>query len=98
MKVSLLKHSCILPGYYFKRAFCVGIMCELLWSDPQPQRGRAPSKRGVGIQFGPDVTETFIKKNKLDYIVRSHEVKPEGYEVLHGKPTVFFNFRYSRKY
>lgn len=29
-----------------------GIMCELLWSDPQNQNGRAPSKRGVGCQFG----------------------------------------------
>jgi len=29
-----------------------GIMCELLWSDPQPQPGRSPSKRGVGCQFG----------------------------------------------
>lgn len=27
-----------------------GPMCELLWSDPQPQEGRAPSKRGVGCQ------------------------------------------------
>merc|ERR1712066_1007489 len=32
-----------------------GIMCELLWSDPQPMPGRSPSKRGVGCQFGPDV-------------------------------------------
>lgn len=23
-----------------------GIMCELLWSDPQLMRGRSPSKRG----------------------------------------------------
>lgn len=60
-----------------------GLMCELLWSDPQMAYGRAPSKRGVGIQFGPDVTERFITKNKLDFIVRSHEVKPEGYEVAH---------------
>jgi diadenosine tetraphosphatase ApaH/serine/threonine PP2A family protein phosphatase len=29
-----------------------GIMCECLWSDPQPEPGRAPSKRGCGIQFG----------------------------------------------
>lgn len=61
-----------------------GLMCELLWSDPQPQRGRAPSKRGVGVQFGPDVTENFLRLNNLDYIIRSHEVKNEGYEVAHG--------------
>ncbi|KAI1285321.1 Serine/threonine-protein phosphatase 5 [Halotydeus destructor] len=60
-----------------------GIMCELLWSDPMPQQGRAPSKRGVGVQFGPDVTETFCKLNSLDYIIRSHEVKSDGYEVAH---------------
>ncbi|XP_022252390.1 serine/threonine-protein phosphatase 5-like [Limulus polyphemus] len=60
-----------------------GIMCELLWSDPQPQKGRSPSKRGVGTQFGPDVTKNFLELNKLEYIIRSHEVKPEGYEVAH---------------
>ncbi|XP_041354405.1 serine/threonine-protein phosphatase 5-like [Gigantopelta aegis] len=61
-----------------------GIMCELLWSDPQPQNGRSTSKRGVGVQFGPDVTENFIKLNNLDYVIRSHEVKNEGYEEMHG--------------
>lgn len=69
-----------------------GIMCELLWSDPQPQRGRSPSKRGVGIQFGPDVTDKFLAKNKLEYVIRSHEVKPEGYEVAHdGKCITVFS-------
>lgn len=61
-----------------------GLMCELLWSDPQMQDGRSPSKRGVGLQFGPDITEEFCKFNKLDYIVRSHEVKNMGYESAHN--------------
>lgn len=51
-----------------------GLMCELLWSDPQEDNGRAPSKRGVGVSFGPDVTKSFLKANKLDLLVRSHEV------------------------
>lgn len=42
-----------------------GLMCELLWSDPQPEPGRGPSKRGVGIQFGPDVTKKFLEHNNL---------------------------------
>lgn len=62
-----------------------GIMCDLLWSDPQEANGRSPSKRGVGVQFGPDVTSQFLKDNDLLYIVRSHEVKPEGYEEHHDK-------------
>ncbi|EDS32813.1 serine/threonine-protein phosphatase 5 [Culex quinquefasciatus] len=69
-----------------------GLMCELLWSDPQPQNGRSPSKRGVGIQFGPDVTKAFLEHNKLDYVIRSHEVKDEGYEVAHdGKCITVFS-------
>ena len=55
-----------------------GIMCELLWSDPQPMPGRSPSKRGVGCQFGPDVTQKFLQRNDLRYVVRSHEVKNMG--------------------
>jgi serine/threonine-protein phosphatase 5 len=60
-----------------------GLLCEALWSDPQPANGRSPSKRGVGVAFGPDVTSTFLQYNDLDYIVRSHEVKDAGYEVAH---------------
>lgn len=29
-----------------------GLMCELLWSDPTPEAGRQPNKRGVGVAFG----------------------------------------------
>jgi len=69
-----------------------GIMCELLWSDPQPMPGRSPSKRGVGCQFGPDVTNRFLENNQLDYVVRSHEVKEAGYELNHdGKCITVFS-------
>lgn len=40
-------------------------MCELLWSDPQPTPGRGPSKRGVGLSFGGDVTKRFLQENNL---------------------------------
>jgi len=42
-----------------------GIMCELMWSDPQDFTGRSPSKRGVGTQFGPDIAAKFLEENKL---------------------------------
>ncbi|XP_028174112.1 serine/threonine-protein phosphatase 5-like [Ostrinia furnacalis] len=67
-------------------------MCELLWSDPQPMAGRAPSRRGVGCQFGPDVTANFLQRNNLDYVIRSHEVKNDGYEIAHdGKCITVFS-------
>lgn len=42
-----------------------GLMCEVLWSDPQPNLGRGPSKRGVGLSFGPDITKRFLQDNNL---------------------------------
>jgi len=69
-----------------------GLMCELLWSDPQPFNGRAPNKRGVGVAFGPDVTHKFLKDNNLEMVVRSHEVKEEGYLVeADGKLVTVFS-------
>ncbi|KAL1332271.1 hypothetical protein HN51_061107 [Arachis hypogaea] len=69
-----------------------GLMCELLWSDPQPLPGRGPSKRGVGLSFGADVTKRFLQENHLDLVVRSHEVKDEGYEIEHdGKLITVFS-------
>jgi serine/threonine-protein phosphatase 5 len=60
-----------------------GLMMEMLWTDPQPEPGRGPSKRGVGMQFGPDVTKRFCERNGLEAIIRSHEVRMEGYEEEH---------------
>ncbi|KAK5993208.1 Serine/threonine-protein phosphatase T [Cladobotryum mycophilum] len=60
-----------------------GLMMEMLWTDPQDEPGRGPSKRGVGMQFGPDVTKRFCENNGLEAVIRSHEVRMDGYEVQH---------------
>ncbi|PUU78795.1 serine/threonine-protein phosphatase 5 [Tuber borchii] len=57
-----------------------GLMMEMLWADPEPEPGRKPSKRGVGQQFGPDVTKSFCERNGLDAIIRSNEVRMGGYD------------------
>lgn len=61
-----------------------GIAMELLWTDPKPDNGRSPSKRGFGIQFGPDITERFCLNNKIRKILRSHEVRMDGVEEEHN--------------
>ena len=69
-----------------------GIMSDLLWSDPQPQTGKSPSKRGLGFSFGPDYTKDFLERNNLQLLIRSHEVKDEGYVVEHdGKCVTVFS-------
>ncbi len=70
-----------------------GLMMEMLWTDPQPQPGRGLSKRGVGMQFGPDVTKRFCEKNGLEAVIRSHEVRMEGYEVEHDGRCITGAFR-----
>ncbi|XP_951772.1 serine/threonine protein phosphatase, putative [Theileria annulata] len=76
----------------FKEPSDSGLMTDMLWSDPKPSNGLSPSKRGVGFEFGPDISNSFISKNNLSYIIRSHEVKQEGYEVEHdGKVITIFS-------
>ena len=65
-----------------------GLMNEILWSDPRDIDGWSPSKRGAGIYFGKDITEKFLSYNNLEILIRSHEVKMEGYEIQHGGKTI----------
>ena len=50
-----------------------------LKTESEPQRHSR-----VGLSFGPDVTRAFLERNGLDLVVRSHEVRDNGYEVEHG--------------
>ncbi|GET04949.1 serine/threonine-protein phosphatase 5 [Rhizophagus clarus] len=69
------------------------LMEYLLWSDPRKKHGCDIGKRGgIGIGFGPDITENFLKRNNLDLLIRSHEAKKEGYEIEHnGKCITIFS-------
>lgn len=47
---------------------------DVLWSDPSMTPGLSPNKeRGIGLLWGPDCTEQFLKKASLKLIIRSHE-------------------------
>jgi len=47
----------------FREPPSMGIMCEILWSDPTKELGRHPSKRGCGVGFGPDIAKKFLEEN-----------------------------------
>lgn len=47
---------------------------DVLWSDPSMTPGLSPNtERGIGLLWGPDCTEDFLKKYNLKLIIRSHE-------------------------
>ena len=63
------------------------LLVDALWGDPQQDAGMSLELRGRGTScFGPDVTQHFLKHNRLDLVVRSHEVpwNNRGYEVQHN--------------
>jgi len=73
---------------------------DLFWSDPDPhgRKGcRKNTERNVACFFGSDITEQFLKKYNLSMIIRSHQVKPEGFEFTHDRKvlTIFSASNYS---
>jgi len=66
---------------------------DMLWSDPRGGNGYGPSyRKAKGVyMFGPDVTKAFIEQNKLQCIIRSHEVKAAGYRWDHPELVSVFS-------
>ncbi|KAJ4811230.1 Serine/threonine-protein phosphatase [Rhynchospora pubera] len=47
---------------------------DVLWSDPSNKPGLSPNKeRGIGLLWGPDMTEEFLYQYQIKLIIRSHE-------------------------
>jgi serine/threonine-protein phosphatase 5 len=39
---------------------------DVLWSDPSLEMGLSPNKeRGIGLLWGPDITQQFLRTNNL---------------------------------
>eukprot|EP01083_Nonionella_stella_P053330 141104_1 len=63
------------------------VLTDLLWSDPSESdsvHGVKPSARGISVVFGSDRVVEFCRNNRIDLIVRAHQVVSEGYEYFAG--------------
>ena len=45
-------------------------------------------RKGIRPEFGMDITAAFLQCNGLKYIIRSHEVPMQGYELHHSSKLV----------
>ncbi|KAH8283462.1 hypothetical protein KR018_002984 [Drosophila ironensis] len=66
-----------------------GLMCDLLWSDPDESTGAwAANDRGVSYTFGPMIVEGFLQHFNFNLIVRAHQVVEDGYEFFANRRLV----------
>jgi Calcineurin-like phosphoesterase len=71
------------------KADVVGLLCDLLWSDPDKDiTGWSENDRGVSFTFGPDVVSRFLQKHDMDLICRAHQVVEDGYEFFSKRQLV----------
>jgi serine/threonine-protein phosphatase PP1 catalytic subunit len=59
-----------------------GLLCDLMWSDPDENGllGWSPNERGVSYCFDKEIISSFIKKHDLRFICRAHQVVEDGYK------------------
>jgi serine/threonine-protein phosphatase 2B catalytic subunit len=72
----------------FKEPPKLGLMCDILWSDPMDKDEEAknilyvPNKaRNCSYIFGVKAAKPFIEKNKFLSIIRAHETQLEGFKM-----------------
>ena len=65
-----------------------GLLCDLLYSDPEQIAGWGEHDEGISYIFGPDVIESFCKRFDIDLIVRTKQVVEDGYEFFAGRKLV----------
>lgn len=58
-----------------------GCIYDILWSDPSDDhKGFKASERGAGYLFGSAIVDKFLERNRLKYIIRSHQLCMDGYQ------------------
>ena len=67
-----------------------GMLCDILWSDPDEnaQDFFGINERGISVTFSKKLLEQFLSDNGLDMLIRAHQVVEEGYEFFGGKKCV----------
>lgn len=66
-----------------------GLMCDLLWSDPEHgAKGWPMNERGVSFVFGEKVVDEMCELLDIDLVCRAHQVVEDGYEFFNKRKLV----------
>jgi serine/threonine-protein phosphatase 4 catalytic subunit len=65
-----------------------GVMCDLMWSDPEDLEGWGLSPRGAGYLFGHDIVKQFNQTNGIELISRAHQLVMDGYKWMFNEALV----------
>lgn len=67
-----------------------GMLCDLLWSDPDKEINDlfGMNERGISVTFSNKCVKKFLEDNGLELMCRAHQVVEEGYEFFAGKKLV----------
>jgi len=66
-----------------------GLLCDLMWSDPTiDTTDFMESDRGVSYLFGSNVLNKFMKDNKIDLVIRAHEMVDDGFKFFANKKLI----------
>ncbi len=57
-----------------------GLMCDILWADPNKEikHGWGENERGISFTFAADVLRSFCKRNGIELVCRAHQVKADS--------------------
>lgn len=70
----------LLFGTFFIILYVSGLLCDLLWSDPDKEvHGWGENDRGVSFTFGAEIVSKFLNRHDLDLICRAHQVSRQIY-------------------
>lgn len=68
------------------RSLLTGVFIDILWSDPSADAiDFVPSPRGLGYLFSEECLNSFLDRNDLQLMVRSHESCPDGIDWAFGR-------------
>ena len=70
-----------------------GLLCDLMWSDPNQSVDElwGSNSRGISYTYSSLAVNKFLKANKLQLLCRAHQLVSEGYKFFNSKMITVFS-------